>query len=91
VFWYGLRGFWPESLETYGATAKQVKAPIGYGVRVGQLVEELKADKYKVVTITHVDTSTGVLSDIRSLARAAKETSPDTLVGGRLCRSGLRC
>jgi len=69
-----------DCLETYGATARQVKAPIGCGVRVEQLVEELKADKYKVVTITHVDTSTGVLSDIRSLAQAAKETSRDTLV-----------
>jgi len=49
------------------------------------MVEELKADKYKVVTITHVDTSTGVLSDIRSLAQAAKETSPGTLVRDHLC------
>ena len=80
LFMCGHKSSLSESLETYGAIARQVKAPIGYGVRVQQLVEELKADKYKVVTITHVDTSTGVLSDIRSLAQAAKETSPDTLV-----------
>ncbi len=82
----GLKSSRSESLETYGAAARQVKAPIGYGVRVEQLVEELKADKYKIVTITHVDTSTGVLSDIRSLAQAAKETSPDTLVCDHLCQ-----
>lgn len=85
----GLRSSRSESLETYGATTRQIKAPIGYGVRVGRLVEELKADQYKAVTITHVDTSTGVLSDIRSLAQAAKETSPDTLVCGHLRYSGL--
>jgi alanine-glyoxylate transaminase / serine-glyoxylate transaminase / serine-pyruvate transaminase len=67
-----------------------VKAPIGYGVRAEQLVEELKTDKYKIVTITHVDTSTGVLSDIRSLVQAAKEMSPDTLVRHLLFHSGLR-
>ena len=87
----GLKGSWSESLETYGATARQVKVPIGCGVRVEQLVEELKADKYKVVTITHVDTSTGVLSDIKSLAQATKEASPDTLVCDHLYQySGLR-
>ncbi|KAG1438489.1 hypothetical protein G6F56_012627 [Rhizopus delemar] len=33
-----------------------------------------------MVTITHVDTSTGVLSDIQSIARTVKSISPETLV-----------
>jgi len=35
---------------------------------------------YKLVTITHVDTSTGVLSDIKSMAALVKAISPSTLI-----------
>lgn len=33
-----------------------------------------------VVTISHVDTSTGVLADCRELARAAREAAPDAII-----------
>lgn len=36
--------------------------------------------KYKLITITHVDTSTGVLSDARGIAEIVRRVSPDTLV-----------
>lgn len=68
------------SLETYGAKVTQIKAPVGAAVRIDQLKAALKEKKYKVVTVTHVDTSTGVLSDVKSVAKAAQEVSPDTLV-----------
>jgi alanine-glyoxylate transaminase/serine-glyoxylate transaminase/serine-pyruvate transaminase len=45
-----------------------------------ELKAALKEKKYKVVTVTHVDTSTGVLSDIQAVAKAVQEVSPDTLV-----------
>lgn len=32
------------------------------------------------MTITHVDTSTGVLSNVQSIAEVVREVSPDTLV-----------
>lgn len=35
---------------------------------------------YKMVTITHVDTSTGVLSDAKAIAACVKRASPGTLV-----------
>lgn len=47
------------SLETYGAKVKQVKADIGAAVTEVDLEKALKEKKYKVVTFTHVDTSTG--------------------------------
>jgi len=40
---------------------KQLKAPIGRAVALSDLEEELKSGKkYKIVTVTHVDTSTGL-------------------------------
>jgi len=40
---------------------KQLKAPIGRAVALSELEEELKGGKkYKIVTVTHVDTSTGL-------------------------------
>jgi hypothetical protein len=48
------------SLQTYGAQVDQLHADSGGAVDVAQVVEQaLRAKKYKIVTITHVDTSTG--------------------------------
>jgi alanine-glyoxylate transaminase/serine-glyoxylate transaminase/serine-pyruvate transaminase len=54
-----------ESLETYGAKVKQVKADIGAAVTEVDLESALKEKKYKVVTFTHVDTSTGKCDKLR--------------------------
>lgn len=40
----------------------------------------MKAKKYKIITITHTDTSTGVLSDIKAVSEIVHRVSPDTLV-----------
>lgn len=67
-------------LETYGAKATQLKAPIGDRPSFEQIEKALKEKSYKVVTITHVDTSTGVLSDIKRVTEVVRRVSPDTLV-----------
>ncbi|CAE6513669.1 unnamed protein product [Rhizoctonia solani] len=69
-----------ECLETYGAKVKQVKADIGAAVTEVDLESALKEKKYKVVTFTHVDTSTGVLSNAKMIGQVVKRVSPDTLV-----------
>ncbi|KAI9511563.1 PLP-dependent transferase [Russula earlei] len=68
------------ALETYGAQVDQLRAEFGGTVDVAQVEQALRSKKYKIVTITHVDTSTGVLSDPRLVAEAVKRLSPDTLV-----------
>jgi alanine-glyoxylate transaminase/serine-glyoxylate transaminase/serine-pyruvate transaminase len=40
----------------------------------------LKEKSYKLITITHTDTSTGVLSDVKAIAELVHRVSPDTLV-----------
>ena len=47
------------SLQTYGARVDQVKAEIGGAVKEADIENALRSKKYKIVTVTHVDTSTG--------------------------------
>ncbi|KAL1411383.1 hypothetical protein Q8F55_002339 [Vanrija albida] len=69
-----------DCLETYGAKVTQLKAPIGGVVSESDLVSALKSKKFKLVTITHVDTSTGVLAPAGRYAELVKQNSPDTLI-----------
>jgi alanine-glyoxylate transaminase/serine-glyoxylate transaminase/serine-pyruvate transaminase len=64
----------------YGVDATQLKAPIGEGPSLEKIESALKETKYKAITITHVDTSTGVLSDIKAVSALVKRVSPETLV-----------
>jgi len=67
-------------LETYGAQVTHLRAPIGDRPTFEEIEQALKQKSYKVVTITHVDTSTGVLNDIKTIAQIVRRVSPDTLV-----------
>ncbi|KAF9445964.1 PLP-dependent transferase [Macrolepiota fuliginosa MF-IS2] len=70
-----------DCLETYGAKVTQLKAPIGRAVALSELEKELKSGKkYKIVTVTHVDTSTGVLSNAKEITAVVRRISPETLV-----------
>ena len=60
-------GFGP-SLQTYGAEVDQLRAEFGATVAVAQVEQSLQSKKYKIVTITHVDTSTGVFVFLTSSA-----------------------
>ncbi|KPI44189.1 Alanine--glyoxylate aminotransferase 1 [Cyphellophora attinorum] len=65
---------------TYGAKPTQLKAKIGGRPQLPEIEEALKSKKYKAVTVTHVDTSTGVLSQIQPLSDLIQKVSPDTLL-----------
>ncbi|KAI0255821.1 PLP-dependent transferase, partial [Lactifluus subvellereus] len=69
-----------DCLQTYGAQVDQLRADFGGTVDVAQVEQALQPKRYKIVTITHVDTSTGVLSNPQLVAEAVKKVSPDTLV-----------
>ncbi|KAI0272689.1 PLP-dependent transferase [Gloeopeniophorella convolvens] len=69
-----------DCLQTYGAEVDQLKAEFASVVDISKIEQALQSKKYKIVTITHVDTSTGVLSDAKGIAAAVKKLSPDTLV-----------
>ncbi|EKG21872.1 Aminotransferase class V/Cysteine desulfurase [Macrophomina phaseolina MS6] len=69
-----------DCFDTYGAKPTQLKAPIGDRPQQDAVEKALKEKKYKIITVTHVDTSTGVLSDIKSLAELVHRVSPETLI-----------
>jgi aspartate aminotransferase-like enzyme len=57
-----------------------IKAPTGETVPLEKIEHELASKHYHVITITHVDTSTGTLSDVESIAKLVSEVSPETLI-----------
>lgn len=69
-----------DCLQTYGAKATQLKGAIGSTPQLPEIEKALKEKKYKLLTITHVDTSTGVLSDLKSISELVQRVSPETLV-----------
>ncbi|EPB82963.1 alanine-glyoxylate transaminase/(R)-3-amino-2-methylpropionate-pyruvate transaminase [Mucor circinelloides 1006PhL] len=69
-----------ECLEIYGAKITTLRADVGSRPSNDALKQALSEKKYKMVTVTHVDTSTGVLSDIKAIAQTVKSISPETLV-----------
>lgn len=69
-----------DCFETYGVKATQLKAPIGDRPQLPEIEKALKEKKYKLLTVTHVDTSTGVLSEIKALSELVHRVSPETLV-----------
>lgn len=69
-----------DCLETYGANVTQVKVELGAAVPPSKLADALTGKSFKVVTITHCDTSTGVLNDAKALAETVRKASPETLV-----------
>ncbi|TPX70637.1 2-aminoethylphosphonate---pyruvate transaminase [Spizellomyces sp. 'palustris'] len=77
----GVFGDWfGECLGVYGANVTHVRAPFGDRPTLEQIAEALSQKKYKLVTVTHVDTSTGVFADIKSIAKLVQEKSPETLI-----------
>ncbi|KIJ55397.1 hypothetical protein M422DRAFT_63486 [Sphaerobolus stellatus SS14] len=69
-----------DCLETYGANVDQIKADVGEAVREAEIENALLGKKYKVLTFTHVDTSTAVLSDAKRIVETVRRVSPETLV-----------
>lgn len=77
-----------ECASTYGFVPTHCKAP-AIGDRpsleaIGKALTDKLASEanrpYKLINITHVDTSTGVLTDIKSIAEIVRQKSPQTLI-----------
>ncbi|OQR88751.1 hypothetical protein THRCLA_10124 [Thraustotheca clavata] len=66
-------------LERYGANVTHLRAPVGSRPSIAELEKALEAP-YKLITITHVDTSTGVLSNAADYAATIRKAQPDALI-----------
>lgn len=69
-----------DCLKVYGANVDEIKAAPGSRPQLPEIEKALKEKKYKVLTVTHVDTSTGVLSELKNLSALVQKVSPETLV-----------
>ena len=70
-------------LERYGAQVTQVRAPaIGDAPPLDEVEAALKGGSHKLLAVTHVDTSTGVGTDIKGLAALGREYGALVVVDG---------
>ncbi len=69
-----------DCLRVYGANVTELKAPVGTKPQLPEIEKALAEKKYKAITVTHVDTSTGVLSELKDLSALVHRVAPDTLI-----------
>jgi alanine-glyoxylate transaminase/serine-glyoxylate transaminase/serine-pyruvate transaminase len=70
-------------LERYGASVTQVHVPVvGDAPPMEEVEAALKQDAYKLMGITHVDTSTAVGANVKGLAELGKEYGALVVVDG---------
>jgi alanine-glyoxylate transaminase / serine-glyoxylate transaminase / serine-pyruvate transaminase len=71
-----------ELLKRYGANVDILRAPLGEIVPLEQVESQLRQKKYKLMTFTHVDTSTAVLNDVKSLGALGRKYDVLTVLDG---------
>lgn len=69
-----------DCFKVYGANVTQLKPPVGSRPQLPEIEKALKETKYKLISVTHVDTSTGILSELEQLSALVHKVSPDTLL-----------
>ena len=72
----------------YGGDVTLLSAAPGETILPHQLEEAMRQDAYDLVTITHVDTSTGVLTDVKGLTAVAKDQGALVIVDGVCAAAG---
>jgi len=69
-------------LQRYGAQVTQVTAPPGSRPCLDGIKSALESDSFKLLVVTHVDTSTGVLTNVQKIAALAKRYGVLVVVDG---------
>ncbi|MDZ7271688.1 MAG: alanine--glyoxylate aminotransferase family protein [candidate division KSB1 bacterium] len=69
-------------LRRYGAEVTVLEAPVGETIDPSEVERALRRQRFKLMTITHVDTSTGVLVDPQPLGALGQEYGVLTVVDG---------
>ena len=68
--------------DCYGAKTTFLEAPLGEVVSLEAIENELKTKQYKALTITHVDTSTGIMVDPKPIAKLAQKYNTLSILDG---------
>jgi alanine-glyoxylate transaminase/serine-glyoxylate transaminase/serine-pyruvate transaminase len=75
------------ALTRHGAEVAHVRSPPGAAPSLDEVKKALASQKFKVMTVTHVDTSTGVLAPVQEYAALAREAGVLSVVDG-VCSVG---
>jgi len=78
-------------LERYGAQISQVRAELGDVPPLEEVEEVLQQGDFKLLVVTHVDTSTGVVADVKALAELAQRYGALSVVDGVCATAGEEC
>lgn len=73
--------------ERYGAQVQVLRGSVGDVVPLDQVAAALSRSKPKILSLTHVDTSTGVAVDVRALANLGRQHNALVVVDG-VCSVG---
>ncbi|NOZ50326.1 MAG: alanine--glyoxylate aminotransferase family protein [Chloroflexi bacterium] len=66
----------------YGAEVELLTAAPGETISAEQVAAQCDQAHYDAITMTHVDTSTGVLTDVQGMAHSARQTGALVIVDG---------
>lgn len=69
-------------LERYGAQVTRLSTSPGSRPTQNQIKSALEAETFKLVTVTHVDTSTAVIAEVRQIAKLARKYGALVIVDG---------
>lgn len=74
-----------------GAEVDEIVAPLGDVPDMAEVEAKLASASYKILTVTHVDTSTGVAMDVKALAALAHKHGALSVVDGVCATAGMEC
>ena len=78
--YFGLR--YAEILKRYGADVDILESEVGHIVPIDDIEKQIKSNNYKILAFTHVDTSTAVLNDAKSIGALGKKYNVLTILDG---------
>ncbi len=74
--------------QAHGAQTKLLEVPWGKPILPEDVKKEVEQGDYKAVTVTHVDTSTGVANPIKEIGEVVKKNSNALLIVDTVCSLG---
>jgi len=77
-----------EIAQGYGFEVEILASQWGKIVEVGEIAQKLKEKKYSAVTLTHVDTSTGVCAPLKDVGEVLKKFPETLFIVDGVCATG---
>lgn len=73
---------WAKIAQAYGANVDKIEAAAGDVINPEDVRKKLAEKEYKIVTMTHSETSTGAKNDVETICKIIRETNAISVVDG---------